>query len=234
MADMSIHAAMAKAFAAIEGATKDTNNPFFKTKYADLGSVVAAIKPALVANDLWFRQASHERDGGVCIETIVGHASGEEISFGNLFVPAIKNDPQAFGSAMTYARRYSLQSAFGVCPEDDDGNAASKAANDRINHPVKHDPAPKAAKLEGPYTSKTALWGAARKFSSELHGCGDSDMLEAFLADKDSVALLAQCERDAPSLLRDSDIPDYVPLDDLIAKMRQDFNLIENSTLRAG
>ena len=230
----AINAAMAKAFASIEGATKDTNNPFFKTKYADLASVVAAIKPALVANDLWFRQASHERDGGICIETIVGHASGEEISFGNLFVPAVKNDPQAFGSAMTYARRYSLQSAFGVCPEDDDGNAAAKAANDRINHPVKNEPAPRAAKLEGPYISKTALWAAARRFSSELHGCGDSDMLEAFLADAHSVELLAQCERDAPSLLRDSDIADYTPLDDLIANMRADFNLIDNATLRAG
>jgi hypothetical protein len=234
MADKSIHSAMAKAFAAIEGATKDTNNPFFKTKYADLGSVVAAIKPALAANDLWFRQASHERDGGICIETIVGHASGEEISFGNLFVPAIKNDPQAFGSAMTYARRYSLQSAFGVCPEDDDGNAAAKAANDRVNNPTPVEKKERAPALAGPYTSKTALWAAVRKFSSELHSCGDSDMLEAFLSDKDSLALLKQCERDAPNLLRDSDIPDYVPLDDLIAKMRADFELIENNTLRAG
>jgi ERF superfamily len=120
----SIHKAMSKAFAAIEGATKDTNNPFFKTKYADLSSVVAAIKPALIANELWFRQVNHERDGGVCVETIVGHSSGGEISFGTLFVPASKNDAQAYGSALTYARRYSLQTAFGVCPEDDDGNAA--------------------------------------------------------------------------------------------------------------
>jgi len=121
----NIHKAMAKAFAAIEGATKDTNNPFFKTKYADLSSVVAAIKPALTANELWFRQVNHERDGGVCVETIVGHSSGGEIGFGTLFVPASKNDAQAYGSALTYARRYSLQTAFGVCPEDDDGNAAT-------------------------------------------------------------------------------------------------------------
>jgi len=120
-----LHASMAKAFAAIEGATKDTNNPFFKTKYADLSSVVAAIKPALVANDLFFTQASHERDGGVCVETFVHHADGGSMSFGSLFVPASKNDAQAYGSAMTYARRYSLQTAFGVCPEDDDGNAAT-------------------------------------------------------------------------------------------------------------
>lgn len=119
-----LHASMAKAFAAIEGATKDVENTFFKAKYADLTSVVAAIKPALVANDLFFTQAMHERDGGVCVETLVFHADGGSMSFGSLFVPASKNDAQAYGSAMTYARRYSLQTAFGVCPDDDDGNAA--------------------------------------------------------------------------------------------------------------
>jgi hypothetical protein len=64
----------------------------------------------------------------------------------------------------------------------------------------------------------------------------DSDMLEAFLTDKDSVALLAQCERDAPSLLHGGDgLPEeYTPINPLIAKMRSDFDLIENSTLRAG
>ena len=138
-----LHAAMAKAFAAIEGATKDTNNPFFKTKYADLSSVVAAIKPALIANELFFTQANHEREGGVCVETIVHHADGGAMSFGSLFVPAAKNDAQAYGSALTYARRYSLQTAFGVCPEDDDGNAAAPA-NIRST-PIADIPPPKCS-----------------------------------------------------------------------------------------
>ena len=119
-----LHAAMTKAFKAIEGAQKDANNPHFKTKYADLSSVVAAIKPHLTENQLWFRQATHESADGVCVETIVAHSSGTELSFGKLFVPASKKDAQGFGSALTYARRYSLMTAFGVCPEDDDGNAA--------------------------------------------------------------------------------------------------------------
>jgi hypothetical protein len=127
MSETTISAAMAKAFAAIEGAQKDSNNPHFKTKYADLSSVVAAIKPALAANGLWFRQVTHEHAGGVCVETIVAHSSGGEISFGTLFVPASRNDAQGYGSALTYARRYSLMTAFGVCPEDDDGNAATAA-----------------------------------------------------------------------------------------------------------
>ena len=119
-----LYPAMAKAFAAIEGAKKDSNNPHFKSKYADLESVADAIKPALVANELFFAQVTHEQQGGVCVETVVHHSSGESMSFGKLFVPAGKQDAQGYGSALTYARRYGLMTAFGVCPEDDDGNAA--------------------------------------------------------------------------------------------------------------
>lgn len=125
MENKELFAAMAKAFAAIEGATKDANNPHFKSKYADLGSVVSAIKPALVSNSLWFAQVNHEQTGGVCVETILCHSSGQQFSFGKLFVPASKQDAQGYGSALTYARRYSLLTAFGVCPEDDDGNDAT-------------------------------------------------------------------------------------------------------------
>lgn len=122
----ALFAAMASAFPEIEGALKDRNNPAFKSKYADLSSVVDAVKPALAKYKLFFVQMTHEQPGGVCIETIVGHADGEQFSFGKLFVPATKQDAQGYGSALTYARRYSLMTAFGVCPEDDDGNAASK------------------------------------------------------------------------------------------------------------
>lgn len=124
----TLFAAMAKAFPEIEGAAKDKLNPHFKTKYADLGSVMDAIKPALAKYGLWFRQASILADGGVCIETFICHEGGEELSCGSLFVPASKNDAQGYGSALTYCRRYALQTAFGVPAEDDDGNAAVKSA----------------------------------------------------------------------------------------------------------
>lgn len=126
-----LFAAMAAAFPDIEGATKDSNNPHFKSKYADLSSVTEAIKPALAKHKLFYFQMTHEQAGGVCVETIVGHESGDQLSFGKLFVPASKNDAQGYGSALTYARRYSLMTAFGVCPEDDDGNAAAKTAPNR-------------------------------------------------------------------------------------------------------
>lgn len=120
--------AMASAFAQFEAAAKDAKNPHFKTTYADLPAVIDAVKPALIANRLFFTQATHDVEGGVCIETLVHHESGESMSFGRLFVPASKNDAQGFGSALTYARRYSLMTAFGIPTEDDDGTAAAKSA----------------------------------------------------------------------------------------------------------
>jgi len=123
-----LHAAMALAFTELEGALKTSNNPHFKSKYADLGNVIEAIKPALVNHGLFFWQVSHEAQGGVLIETVLGHKSGGERSLGKLFVPADKSNAHGFGSALTYARRYALMAAFGVPAEDDDGNAASRPA----------------------------------------------------------------------------------------------------------
>ena len=132
----TLASAMAKAFAAIEGATKSAANPHFKSKYADLTSVIEAIKPALVANGLFFVQATIPNDKGVEIRTVLHHLGGEHLDLGTLFVPADKNNAQAFGSALTYARRYALVTAFGVPVEDDDGNAAAAS-------PPKREPAPK-------------------------------------------------------------------------------------------
>ena len=118
--------AMAAAFGEIEAATKSANNPHFRSKYADLGAVIEAIKPALIKHGLFFTQRPQPSEGGVTVETVLGHTGGEEMSLGSLFVPANKNDAQAFGSALTYARRYALVTAFGVPVEDDDGNAAAR------------------------------------------------------------------------------------------------------------
>lgn len=144
-----LFAAMASASGEMEGASRDALNPHLKNKYANLSSVVAAIKPALVKNGLWFRQVMHEREKGVCIETLVCHKAGHEISFGSLFVPASKQDAQGFGSALTYARRYSLMTAFGICPEDDDGNAAAAS-------PPQVEPAPELP--TGPINDATRDW----------------------------------------------------------------------------
>jgi len=120
--------ALAKAQGQIEGASKDKTNPHFRSKYADLSSVVEAIQKPLSAHGLSFIQVSHDSDDCAKVETLILHASGQWISAGAVSVPVSKRDAQGYGSALTYARRYSLSAAFGVAPEDDDGNAAAKAA----------------------------------------------------------------------------------------------------------
>ena len=117
-------AALAKAQGQMKGAIKDSANPFLKTKYADLASVVEAIRAAFSANGLSYIQTVEPSDKDeVRVETTLLHASGEWISCGVLSLPVSKVDAQGYGSALTYARRYSLSAAVGVAPEDDDGNA---------------------------------------------------------------------------------------------------------------
>lgn len=125
--ESSLSSAMAAAFAEIEGATKSANNPHFKSKYADITAVIEAVKPALINHGLFFTQHCEPSDKGVTVETWLHHAGGDSLSLGKLYVPANKQDAQGFGSALTYARRYALVTAFGVPTEDDDGNAAAKS-----------------------------------------------------------------------------------------------------------
>ena len=121
--------ALAKAQGEIKGALKDSANPFFKSKYADLSSVVDAIKVAFSKHGLSYIQMMEPSDQDeVRVSTMILHSSGEYINCGVLALPVSKVDAQGYGSALTYARRYSLSSAVGVAPEDDDGNAAVAAA----------------------------------------------------------------------------------------------------------
>ena len=124
----NISAAFVKAQKEFGALLKDSNNPFFKSKYADLHSCVSTVLTALNNNGIGLIQTCHESDVGVIVETMFIHESGETINCGKLQVPAIKQDPQQYGSALTYARRYSLMAACGIAPEDDDGNAAAKQA----------------------------------------------------------------------------------------------------------
>lgn len=119
--------ALSKAQAIMDGAARDSANPFFKSKYADLSAVWDACRKPLTDNGLSVVQAAEflpDHPEMVCIVTILCHSSGEWIK-GRLAVKPIKPDPQSVGSCITYLRRYSLQSIAGIAPEDDDGNAAS-------------------------------------------------------------------------------------------------------------
>jgi hypothetical protein len=125
-----IAAAMVKAQKAFGPALKTNTNPAFRTKYADLSACIEAVIDALHGNGIFLSQPTHEDATGVTVETVFIHESGESYSSGKLHVPAAKQDPQGYGSALTYARRYSLMAACGIAPEDDDGNAAQRRSPD--------------------------------------------------------------------------------------------------------
>ena len=132
-----IASAFVKAQKAFGPALKSATNPHFRSRYADLSACVEAVIDALNANGIALMQKTYECKDGVMVETVFIHDSGEVMESGLLHVPATKQDAQGYGSALTYARRYSLMAACGIAPEDDDGNAASR----RVEKPTtKVDP----------------------------------------------------------------------------------------------
>lgn len=196
VASTSLATAYVAAFAEIEGAVKDAKNPHFKSKYADLPAVIAAIKPALVKHGLAFTQPCQPSEDGVTVQTVLHHASGEMLDLGSLFVPANKRDAQGFGSALTYARRYALVSAFGVPTEDDDGNAASASYGRAEPHANQEPQRQTGRKLDGKYTSITGLEAAIRGFATEMGKV--VDLNEWYVLKNAHADLLAQAERDHP------------------------------------
>jgi len=115
-----IAAALVKAQSEMGNATKESKNPFFKSSYANLNSVREAVLPPLNRNGIAVLQPIN----GDVVTTTLLHESGEQISSDTRIVCAKQNDPQAYGSAVSYARRYGLQSMVCVGAEDDDGEKA--------------------------------------------------------------------------------------------------------------
>lgn len=122
----NIASAFVKAKKAFGPALKCKTNPAFKSKYADLAACLEAVDDALLENGIAMYQETFEDMTGVTVETVFMHDSGEILRCGKLHVPASKQDPQGYGSALSYARRYSLMASCGIAAEDDDGHAASR------------------------------------------------------------------------------------------------------------
>jgi len=180
----AIAPALVKAQALIEDAVKDSSNPAFRSKYADLSAVLAVIRKPMADNDLCGLQSPNRADGGVEVETRILHKSGEWISQ-SCFIPITKWDAHGTGSGITYGRRYGLMAIFCIGTEDDDGNTAVQsgpAAPARKAVP-KADPekvmlAGRAAAGKG----TDALRDWYKKLPNDERGAVDADDLNALKA----------------------------------------------------
>ena len=210
-----IFEALAAAQAEFLPVTKNKINPAFKkpdgkpTRYADLGEILMAVRPALNRHGVFLSQRVEMTQSGVTVETVVAHASGESLSSGKLFMPAnavnSKNAAQALGSARTYACRYSLSSFLGISADDDDDGNASGTPGDFTNHEQKRksEPKPEPKSQEPVLTQQTvddghlaaeggmegyqAFWNAQTKVTRNLlvnSGWHDVLKKEAMQADE--------------------------------------------------
>jgi hypothetical protein len=135
-----IASALVKAQKEFGPALKTSTNPHYRSRYADLSACIEAVITALNNHGIYLMQLTEEHEGGVKVSTTFIHESGEQLSAGSLFMPAIKQDAQGYGSALSYARRYSLMAACSLATEDDDGNQATKTAPQQA---VPHKATPK-------------------------------------------------------------------------------------------
>jgi hypothetical protein len=181
-------APLAKAFVTAQKATesvkKAATNPAFKSKYADLAHVVEGVIPALNAAGVAVMQSPAFDGDMVGVTTTLMHESGSTVSSTLLLRPS-KSDPQGVGSAITYARRYSLLAMTGSAPEDDDGNAASGPRQER--EPLRADPKP------------PTLGERANRFEATLRGLHSRPELEK--AYKLASGLLADLDQKDPERL---------------------------------
>lgn len=128
---VNIATALAKAQANFEAALKDARNPHFKSKFADLGSVLDAVLPSLHAEGISMLQPHKHENGRNFVVTVLLHRSGEFLMSETEIVTSKDRDPQSLGSSITYARRYGLQSMCGIKAEDDDGERATTRDDDK-------------------------------------------------------------------------------------------------------
>lgn len=171
-----LSAALVKAQAEMSGAVKDSANPFFKSRYADLESVIKAIKEPFAKYGLAYTQFPYTDDKGVGVVTRLIHESGEWIECGYT-LPLTKLDPQAAGSAITYARRYALQAMAGIPAVDDD----AEMAMGRTQKPVGGKITRKQAQTLHELLASTG--SDVSKFCA-VFSCSDVDSMEASYYDK--------------------------------------------------
>jgi hypothetical protein len=185
-----------KAQTEIETVYKDKINPHFKNKYVPLCDILAAIKPALNKNNFFLTQKVSVEEGGECLKTEIIHINGESLSMSMPLVIAEKGNPQKYGSAMTYMRRYSLTALLALEEEDDDGE---KAAQNKKSNSDRE----KLANI-GDSDMKETLRNQNEKDFRELkrliEGCGSTSEIDGIIENNKKV--LNKIGKYAPDLFK--------------------------------
>lgn len=226
------------------GISKDSENSFDRYKFRGIDAVYNALAPLLAKHGLCVLPRIIERESVertsrkgepmfyVTVAAEFDFVSADDGSAHTVrtYGEAMDRSDKATNKAMSAAYKYAAFMAFAIPTEGDNDADASTPEVVARGHSQEGEDSPsqptgKRVKLDGPYTSKTALWAAFKAFDRELRGCGDSDEFELALLTKDARALMEQCERDAPQLLEGGpDMPaEFVPLLALIEQRRAEF-----------
>ncbi len=208
-------AALAKAQGEIGSAAKDATNPHFKSKYADMASVVAAMREPFAKAGLAIHQGPRNFGDELRLVTRILHASGQWLEDDGYPLLLDKQNMQGLGSASTYARRYGLMAAAGVAPEDDDGNAAT--GNGKDAQPMRGG----ARREKGDFSGMgvTELKKQAREFVDGLNACETMRDLEEHVAGNAST--LGALKADLPNWWHSSPGSDVAGIEERIEERKQ-------------
>lgn len=172
----NIYMALAAAQTEMGTVKKGSTNPAFKSKYADLADVVAAVSPALNAQGIAFFHVATSVDGDRVMRTVLAHGASETMIQCDVPLIVNKQDMQGYKSATTYAKRIGLESLTGVAPEDDDGNAAAKSAPSR-QAPARVDVAP----LDANGKTNKEIKEAHARLSRQINACNSVEALRLWI-----------------------------------------------------
>lgn len=129
----NISQALVEFQSAVKQPKKDKSNPFFKSKYVPLESIVEVITEEAPKHGLSFMQSPcSDEHGRIGISTIVMHSSGEYIEYEPVFMKAEKNNAQGSGALITYLRRYTLSSIFSITSDEDDNSYSTNTINRQL------------------------------------------------------------------------------------------------------
>jgi hypothetical protein len=183
-----IATALAVAQSKMKAAVKDSTNPAFKSKYADLTSVWEACREALTANGISAIQDVARPNGHVEVTTRLLHKSGQWLEFGPLSMPIDKPNAHGVGSATSYARRYALSAAVGVVQDDDDGNAAASVDTKPADAPaMKNKLAAVTSATKEPAPPARDWTAEARIIFKKMSDAKNQDARDLILSDKADV-----------------------------------------------